>query len=230
VQQPMAFERLVDFLFGVLGPGARRNAAESMVHVMNTLPILPPEDELALKSGGCIMMSHGVVNRPGHAPTRCPAVSFAVQPDKGIGVRAEEDIPPGTVIGPYIGSEAMNSEIGRPYISLLYPSRFVAVVQGNISEVRRDNGSKLSVDGQLTKDRDWRWVKIKHNVGPFLNAPDEKDPADKANCTLDRHSLWRDSDSLLWILIKSRELIRKGSFLQWKYNPDAGGGVSFKFS
>jgi hypothetical protein len=197
---------------------------------MNILPILPPEDELALSRPGCIMMSDGVVNRPGQAPIPCPKLSFAVQPGKGIGVRAEEDIPPETVIGAYAGREAMNGAISRPYISLKYPSRFVEVAQGNLSLLKHKNDTKLSVDGQLTEDHDWRWVKIHHNVGPSLNAPNKNDPDDKANCILDRHSLWRDSDNRLGMLIVSSEWIRKGSFLQWPYNPEAGGGVSFKFS
>jgi hypothetical protein len=75
VQQPMAFERLVDFFAGGLGPDKRCNAVENMVHVMNTLPILPPADETTLASGGCIMMKDGVLRQTGQAPVRFPAVS-----------------------------------------------------------------------------------------------------------------------------------------------------------
>jgi hypothetical protein len=135
VQTPMAFERLLDYFVGGLGPGKRRNASESMFHTMNTLPIFSPEDERELKTKGCIMKPGGALNRPGQPPIHCPDISFVLQPGKGIGIRAEQDIAPDAVIGANAGVEVMNSEIGRPYVSLTYPSRFVAVVTGNIPEL-----------------------------------------------------------------------------------------------
>jgi hypothetical protein len=120
----------------------------------------------------------------------------------------------------------MNSEIGKPYISPRLPSRFVAVVTGNVSELIHGVMNKISVDAQLTIARDWEWVKINHNVGPFMNAADKDD---EVNCILDRHSLWQE-DGLHKMLMKSCKLIRKGKFLHWKYNPKAGPGGFFKFS
>jgi hypothetical protein len=270
VKQPMAFDRLVDFFVGGLGPGKRLHASENIVHGMNTLPILPPEDELELRTKGCILLPGGVVTRPGQDPKTVPAVSFAVQKGKGIGMRAEEDIPPNTVIGPYAGVEVMNSVIGRPHVSLEYPSRFVVVVTGDIPALEESDGGKVSVDGQLSKDRDWSWVKINRNVGPFLNAPtprvspssegapgnDADEPQkddvvgqadskpdratasltgqadskpDRANCVLDRYSLSREPGiSSMWVK-SGPEMIRKGEYLQWTYDPKAGPGGFFKF-
>jgi hypothetical protein len=272
VKQPMAFDRLVDFFVGGLGPGKRLHASENIVHGMNTLPILPPEDELELRTKGCILLPGGVVTLPGQDPKTVPAVSFAVQKGKGIGMRAEEDIPPNTVIGPYAGVEVMNSVIGRPHVSLEYPSRFVVVVTGDIPALEESDGGKVSVDGQLSKDRDWSWVKINRNVGPFLNAPtprvspssegapapgnDADEPQkddvvgqadskpdratasltgqadskpDRANCVLDRYSLSREPGiSSMWVK-SGPEMIRKGEYLQWTYDPKAGPGGFFKF-
>jgi len=105
VQQPLAFERVVGFLSCFLGPGERPGSENAMLHVMNTLPILPAADELELSNRGCIMLPGGALTQPGCAPTMCPAVSFAVQSGKGhckgIGVRAEENIQPGTKLGVY---------------------------------------------------------------------------------------------------------------------------------
>mmetsp|Transcript_56393 Transcript_56393/g.117859 ORF Transcript_56393/g.117859 Transcript_56393/m.117859 type:complete len:277 (-) Transcript_56393:80-910(-) len=205
-----------------------------MLHVMNTLPILPAADELELSNRGCIMLPGGALTQPGCAPTMCPAVSFAVQSGKGhckgIGVRAEENIQPGTKVGVYAGESVMNSEIGRPYVSLKHPSRYVAVVQGNIPALIQVGASKCSVNAQLTEVRDWRWAKINSNIGPFLNAPDDDDPHDEVNCTLDRCSLWVDSDGLKWMWMVSCKFIPKESFLQWKYDRRAGPGGFWKFS
>jgi hypothetical protein len=92
-------------------------------------------------------------------------------------------------IGVYAGGLVTNSEIGRPYVSLKYPSRYVAVVQGNIPALIQAGASKCSVDAQLTEVHGWRWVKINCYIGPFLNAPDDDDPDDEVNCTLGRRSL-----------------------------------------
>ena len=234
VQTPMAFERLLDFFVGGLGPGKRRNASENMLHSMNTLPIFPPEYERELKEKGCIMKAGGLVHRPGHATILCPDVSFAVQPDKGIGIRAEEDIPPDTVVGEYAGVEVENSEIGRPYISFVYPSRFVVVIIGNFPELNLGDDAKVSVDGQLSLARDWKWVDVNHNVGPFLNAPskdrDEDGRRDTANCILDRKSLWRESGVSKMLVKSGSKLIPKGDFLQHKYDYEAGPGGFFKFT
>ena len=47
MQQPMAFERIVDLLTSgldsTLKPGSRRDMAKTVTHLMNTVPILPPE-------------------------------------------------------------------------------------------------------------------------------------------------------------------------------------------
>ena len=95
------------------------------------------------------------------------------------------------------------------------------------------------MDGQLTKERDWKWVDINHNVGPFLNAPSkergEDGQLDKANCILDRNSLWRENvdqpGAISKMLIKSgSDWIRKGEFLQHKYDYTAGPGGFFKFT
>jgi hypothetical protein len=228
VQQPMAFERLVDFFAGGLGPDKRCNAVENMVHVMNTLPILPPADEFTLASGGCIMMKDGVLRQAGHASVCFPAVSFALQSHKGIGVRAEQDIQPNTIIGPYAGTIVVNSEIGKPYISLTCPSRYNVVVTGDIPYLKLIDCHKITVDGQVTVSRDWDWVKINHNVGPYMNAPDDMDN-DEVNCVLDRSSLWRDSSDVYLMWMKSCKYIRKGEFLHWKYNHKAGAGSSFRF-
>ena len=174
------------------------------------------------------------MHRPGCATILCPDVSFAVQPDKGIGIRAEEDILPDTVVGEYAGVEVENSEIGRPYISFVYPSRFVAVVTGNIPELNLGDDAKVSVDGQLSLARDWKWVDVNHNVGPFLNAPskdrDEDGRRDTANCILDRKSLWRESGVSKMLVKSGSKLIPKGDFLQHKYDYEAGPGGFFKFT
>ena len=227
VQQPLAFRRVVSFLSCFLGPGERPGSQNAMLHVMNTLPILPAEDERELSSTGRIMLPAGSVTEPGCAPTRCPAVSFVVEPGKGIGVRAEEDIQPGTKLGAYAGVLVPNSEIGRPYVSLTHPSRFVAVVQGNIPALNRAGVSKLSVDAQLTEVRDWRWAKINRNIGPFFNAPDDNE---EVNCVLDRASLWVDRDGLHSMWMESTKFIAKGSSVLWRYDPRAGPSGFWKFS
>ena len=229
VQQPMAFNKLVDFFAGSLGPGEGRDAKQSMLHLWNTTPILEPEVELAIRTGGCYPMPDGYVWVDG-ALRPCPLVSVAVQPGKGLGLRAEEDIPEGTAIGAYAGTEVMNSVIGVPYETREYPSRCVAVVRGGVQGLNQSSADKISVDGQINSVRDWTWVKHEHNVGPFLNAPNDGDPDDKANCTLDRHSLRKDDSGVWWMVMYSSELIRKGTFLQWKYDPRAGASAFFNFS
>ena len=259
-QQPLAFERLVDLFvrgLGPLGPGERCDAEQTMTCAMNTLPILPAEDELELKQNGSIMLPRGVLNFPGQGQILCPAVSFAeqerqsdscvtenapgsktksktgskVRSSKGIGVRAEEMIRKGTILGAYAGFPGMNAEIGRPYLTLKYPSRYVAVVIGNIPELKKQSlVDKVSVDAQVTMIHDWRWVKISRNVGPYLNAPDANDPNDEVNCVLDRESLTKDDKGMYWMLIKTNKDVPKGTFLQWSYDPTAGPGGFWKFS
>ncbi len=163
----MAFDRLVDFFAGGLGPDKRCNAVENMVHAMNTLPILPPADEFTLASGGCIMMKDGVLKQTGQAPVRFPAVSFALQSHKGIGVRAEQGIEPNTIIGPYAGTIVVNSEIGKPYISLTCPSRYNVVVTDDIPHLKLVGCHKITVDGQVTVARDWDWVKNQPQCRPL---------------------------------------------------------------
>jgi hypothetical protein len=106
----------------------------------------------------------------------------------------------------------------------------VAVVRGGVQGLNQCSADKISVDGQINSVRDWTWVKHEHNVGPFLNAPNDGDPDDKANCWLDRHTLRKDDSGVWWMVMKSSELIRKGTFLQWKYDPRAGASAFFNFS
>jgi hypothetical protein len=235
VKQPQAFEKLVDFFAGALGPGERRDAKQSMLHIFNTTPVLPQDVELAIKLDGCFRLAGGCVSLPATAatmglkppPTRhlqeCPIVALACQPGKGNGVIAEQDIDAGTALFHYGGDEVMNYEVGRPYISLVHPSRYVAVVQG-VSALQQAN--KISVDAQMTLVRNWDWVKANHNVGPFVNAADNED---EINCMLDRHSLWKDSAGLWWMVMYSTKAIPKGTFLHWKYSPTAGAGGFWSF-
>ena len=61
VQQPIAFERVVDLFAGGLGPGIRRDMAKILTHSMNTLPILLPPYEQALLRGEGLALPGGDV-------------------------------------------------------------------------------------------------------------------------------------------------------------------------
>ena len=98
VQQPMAFERVVDLLAGGLGPGIRRDMAKTLTHSMNTLPILPPQYEQALLRGEGLALPGGDVKEVFNCPHemywghQLPDLEFFIQPGMGIGVRALRDI------------------------------------------------------------------------------------------------------------------------------------------
>jgi serine/threonine protein kinase len=233
MQQPMAFERIVDLLTSGLKPDSRLDMAKTVTHSMNTLPILPPEYEQALSRGEGLPLPGGNVQNLFNCPVEkfwgqeLPRLEFCIQPDgaegnMGIGVRALQDINVGDVIGAYVGDKV--SDIGRKYVSKVYPSRFQVSIRGKIPLLSRECVTKLACDAQLNATRDFEWALRNNVTGPFLNA------ADDANCRLDRCSAWIDPDSgLLCMLMFCMKEIRQGDFLMWKYDPRAGVGSQLSF-
>ncbi len=79
-------------------------------------------------------------------------------------------------------------------------------------------------------------------MGPFMNAPSKECGEDgkheKANCILDRYSLWRENqksgnqfETITKMFVKSgSKPIQKGEFLEHKYDYEAGQGGFFKFT
>jgi hypothetical protein len=233
MQQPMAFERIVDLLTSGLKPDSRLDMAKTVTHSMNTLPILPPEYEQALSRGEGLPLPGGNVQNLFNCPVEkfwgqeLPRLEFCIQPDgaegnMGIGVRALQDINVGDVIGAYVGDKV--SDIGRKYVSKVYPSRFQVSIRGKIPLLSRECVTKLACDAQLNATRDFEWALRNNVTGPFLNA------ADDANCRLDRCSAWIDPESgLLCMLMFCMKEIRQGDFLMWKYDPRAGVGSQLSF-
>jgi hypothetical protein len=230
VQQTMALDRLVDWLTGGLRQGERFNIIDAMGHVANTLPILSLQHEVTLNSGCGIRLPGGRVrdlcfNCPYKEllDLEMPDVELCLQEDMGMGARAKQDIEEGECIGAYVGELVPNHEIGTKYITPFFPSRFVAIISGDGQLLKQSHIAKLSCDAQPTLERDFEWARTNNVVGPYLNA------AAEGNCALDRVRAWKDpTTGLLCMLMFSSKPIKKGEFLMWPYDPNAGPGWSFK--
>ena len=233
VQQPMAFERVVDLLAGGLGPGIRRDMAKTLTHSMNTLPILPPQYEQALLRGEGLALPGGDVKEVFNCPHemywghQLPDLEFFIQPGMGIGVRALRDIEVGEAIGPYAGEKVPAPVTAEKYITRASPSRYQVNIVGNVPLLKRLRENKLSCDAQLNASRNFEWARNHNVTGPFLNAADDDA---SANCRLDRAGAWIDSDTgLLCMLMICTKKILKGEFLMWKYDPRAGASTHWSF-
>jgi hypothetical protein len=209
VKQPMALERLVDLLTRGLQRDNRLDLFAAMSHEANTLPILTPEYEDALKQGGGIPLPQGgrvkdFFKCPFQLEQALPKLEFCLQPGMGMGVRALQRIQEGTVLGFYVGTSVPNHVCGRVYITPFYVSRFLATITGNSSLLKEKHVPKLSCDAQNTLDRDFEWARNNNVVGPYLNA------ASDPNCIVDRIRAWEDSiTGLLCMLVISSKDIRR---------------------
>ena len=151
VQQTLAVERLVDFLYEGLRPEGegviRTTSKEAMTNEMTTLPILPPSIEAQLASGIPVAMPGGPLRhfvpagfiehllQRGHLSETdgdaiLPALDFRIQPGMGMGVSAAEYIPDNAIAALYVGTLVENSSIGQAHSVRTFPSRFAAVAQG----------------------------------------------------------------------------------------------------
>ena len=244
VQQTLAVERLVDFLYEGLRPEGeevmRTTSKQAMTDEMLTLPILRPSIEAQLAAGSPISMPGGPLRRfvpegflkhlkDTDRSANLPALELRNQSIMGMGASAAEEIPGGAVAALYVGAWVENVSIGRDYSVRTFPSRFTAVVQGVTIRGGTKLETKVACDAQQTLDRDFEWHMIHCIGGPYMNAASS---AAEENCVLDRHSVWIDqATGLVWILMrtKSGRPVKKGEFLMWIYPYTAGPGSLWSF-
>jgi hypothetical protein len=220
VQQELALAKMVDMFAGALGPGKRLSEQSLLTHVMNTTPILKPEHDQILRGGGSIPVGGGFVRDFFNCPypdvrdKKIPLLGFALQGKMGMGVRAEEEVNVGDVVGLYIGKFVLPSVLGGE--SAVTPSRYHINSQGDIPLLKELGITKLGCDAQADGVYDFDWALINCNSGPYFNAgrgrrvhkasaalaaeagstdaegsDDEDDKGDvKANCKVDRVRVW----------------------------------------
>jgi hypothetical protein len=79
-------------------------------------------------------------------------------------------------------------------------------------------------DAAPNAERPVVWFIDNNVAGPFMNGRDGD--GHDVNCTLDRHSAWRDEAGRVWFLLKANRDISEGEWLMWKYDWRAGAGLS----
>ena len=243
IQQPQAFERMVDFLAGGLGSGHELDIERALTHEFITLAILTPHEEKCLQSAEGILFPHGLVCETLQLPEGLlpslpakkrlkvenaiiPKLSYKVQPGKGAGMMAFEEIDGDAFLGFYVGKYVRNHICGDEYDVREYPSRFNLTGQGPLKVLKQAN--KFTCDAQQTLVCNFQFWKNLGNSGPFMNAATTHK---SANCTVDRHSAYLDeSTDLIWMLVWSKPAgIKLGTYCEWSYNYLAGAGKLWKF-
>ena len=177
VQQELALAKMVDLFELALRPGENPGCDEFalLTHLMNTTPILTPEHEQTLRSGGGIPVGGGYVRDMFGCPhenlwdQKLPLLEYALQPGMGLGVRTKEDIPAGAVVGPYAGRWARPTMLGEKCCGAV-ASRYQVTSQGNIPLLKELRQNKLACDAQPDTVRDFQWAVINGNSGPYFNA------------------------------------------------------------
>ena len=264
IRQTLALERLVDFLHGGLCPEcspvttvegavctmdslpkrARLDIMRAMIHEVNTVAILTPDQEEGLSKGllfpygplrRAVQWPEGFLNSLKHSVLEkveaavIPQLAAKCQPEMGVGLLALEDVPGNTLLGVYVGRKVRNHQRGTVYDAREYPSRYNVTGQGKIKILSQLNlETKFTCDAQPTSPHDFDWCKIQGNSGPCMNASDSEA---KANCMVDRHSAWYDEDTgLIWMLVWSKPArIKKGQYCMWYYDHTAGAGNLWHF-
>ena len=177
VQQELALAKMVDLFALAFGSkpdsGERCDEFSLLTHEMNTTPILKPEYDKILRNGGGIPVGGGCVRDMFNCPYRelwgetLPLLEFALQEGMGMGVRAKESIPSGTIIAPYAGKFVRPHMLGEMAAVL---SRYQTSSQGNIPLLKELDLNKLSCDAQADAVHDFDWAVEHGNSGPYFNA------------------------------------------------------------
>jgi hypothetical protein len=226
--QHITVERVSSLLAAVLNPDpkARMGAQNAMLHPANTLPFFSPQHSLALVDGQGIAMAGGPVEslpvpfrtHPGLKGVTLPPVDLMPQPDMGTGVKLRRFLRKGWVAAVYGGEFIPGVDTGR--LRSVYASRFMVTVRSaaNIPE------DVFICDAAPNAERPVVWFIDNNVAGPFMNGRDGDGP--DVNCTLDRHSAWKDEAGRVWFLLRANRDISEGEWLMWKYDWRAGAGLS----
>ena len=239
-QQPLAFERLADFLYrGQRGLDMMR----TVTHEFPTLAILTPSQERDFSGPGGLQFPHGPV--PSTWPAgflkswsasvrkkvqkhEIPKQTFTGQQGMGGGVKALEDVAGNALLGVYVGKRVRNNICGTLYDAPNFPSRFNVTGQGNLKILQQIRDSKFTCDAQQDLVHDFEWCRTINNSGPFMNAA--ASPGE-ANCIVDRYSAWYDETTgLIWMLVWANpDGIKKGEYCIWYYKYQDGAGQLWNF-
>jgi hypothetical protein len=239
-QQPLAFERLADFLYrGQCG----LDMMWTVTHEFPTLAILTPSQERDFSCPGGLQFPHGPV--PSTWPAgfvqswsasvrkkvqkhNIPKQTFTGQPGMGGGVKALEEVACNALLGVYVGKRVRNNICGTLYDAHNFPSRFNVTGQGKLKIFQQINDSKFTCDAQQDLVHDFEWCRTINNSGPFMNAA--ASPAE-ANCIVDRHSAWYDKTTgLIWMLVWAKpEGIKENEYCIWYYKYKDGAGQLWHF-
>ena len=254
-KQPLAFDRLADYLYRGLCPcidtkkacengvNGRLAIMEAVTHVFPTLAILTPDQERQFSSPKGLPFSHGAVHKSWptgflesmSAAERAkvekagvPELSYAKQPGMDGGVLALQDIPGDAFLGVYVGRHVRNHICGTVYDAIEFPSRFNVTGHGVLKIFKQTGENKFTCDAQNNLTHDVKWCQVNGNSGPFMNAATSQK---LANCIVDRRSAWYDADTgLIWMLVWSKAAgIKKGKYCLWFYNYKAGAGKLWHF-
>jgi hypothetical protein len=216
-QQPEAVKAYAYLLFGLLDPDLRQRTTmtDALVSRVISLPTLTPAQSEAL-SGDGIPFPGGNTVLPEESPWRrdgllLPAVSIVQEPlgeESGAGVRADQDIAAGTVVAMYAGTE-VGTAMGTT-LDDFPPNRYVARLTGEL---------------YVMTDQSLEWLQAKNVAGPLMNGVISSALANVELSRVSPDDRWRDNATgILYVLMRARRDIKKGEFLRWEYDHEAGGG------
>jgi hypothetical protein len=177
-----------------------------------TTYIFPPAQLESLHKEGILIGPKVVASGP-FAGTSLPAIRFRVQGSKGPGLEAGQPISNGTLLGLYVGEFERDTD-GRP------ASRMVLKLTASIG------GSWAYCFGEENFER----CMAIPALFSYANAPG---PGEAFNCTVDRVRARRyteNSINMVAVPVFARDDMVAGAHLYWKYDPEAGPGMSINES
>jgi hypothetical protein len=187
------------------------------------MPILDPEDDRFLATGGFIEVPGGDLYGTGIHETlkgkRIESVRICFKPGKGLAVVLDKTVDVGALVGIYVASCVSRLDYG-------IDSRFTV---SHLGSEGKDTEPQIFVTRFTPKMNFRYYIQEKKATGAFMNAPDT---GEKENSRLDRAKAWNDTDEDLGNRLKifpiiATHPIKEGEEVLFKYNPKAARGKNF---
>jgi hypothetical protein len=217
VEQPEKLEQYAEILLSLLrSDGTETSMMDVLVSPVLTLHSLDA-DQLAAFCGDGILLPGGECFPEGSKwhlqGLKLPPVRFLPEPGMGVGVQADCMVKKGDIFALYAGADVRESE--GLSVQDFPPCRYNLTVE-------RSPGRHLVGNMNLG----WH---VTHNVaGPLINAADAEV---QFNVKVDRSYVWHDpATGIGYAAMYADDMIDKGQFARWKYDPKAGGGGAESYS
>jgi hypothetical protein len=216
-------KKLADWAFALFDLKLEKNSSSKASNLATALPglayqlflttyIFPPAQLKSLREEGILVGPTVVASGP-FTGNSLPAIRFRVQGSKGPGLEAGQNISKGTLLGLYVGEFEIDTD-GRP------ASRMVLKLTACIE------GSWAYCFGEENFER----CMAIPALFSYANAPG---PGEASNCKVDRVKAIRyteDSINMVAVPVFARDDMVAGAHLYWKYDPEAGPGMSINES